>query len=193
MGCGGAVDTDLLGNPGTDAGKDTSSGADTSTGDDGGIPIADASVSDAISVFDAEPIFDATPVLDAAPADPGTLCFTQYQPPISTYCKNGTDMCCIKQNASSCVAQGGVCAGGTRMSCDDSTSCDNGKICCGSLMSFNGNSYYSEITCATTCAVNTSVPGLRRFCNPKAPVDECVSIGLKCGPSNVLNGYYVCN
>ena len=196
MGCGGAVDTDLLGTPGTDAGgKDTSTGADTSTGNDGGIPIADASVNDGPTTIDAEPIFDATPVIDAGPVDPGTLCFTQYNPPISTYCKNGTDMCCIRQNASACILQSAssTCQTGTRMSCDDSTSCDNGKVCCGSLNSFNGNAYYTEVTCATTCAVSTSVPGLRRFCNPKAPVDECVSIGLKCNPSNVLNGYYVGN
>lgn len=195
-GCGGALDTDLLGGPGgSDGGQDASTSADTGTGSDGGVSTTDASVNDGgTTSVDAEPILDAKPIFDAGPSDPGILCFTQYNPPIATYCKNGTDMCCIHQSASACIlqSQASSCQTGTRLSCDDSSSCDNGKVCCGSLNTFNGNAYYSEVTCATTCAVSTQTPGLRRFCNPKALVDECTAIGLTCKASNVLNGYYVC-
>lgn len=196
IGCGGAVDTDLYGDPvaaGSDAGKDTSTGLDGS-GDGDVPPVTDASVGDGPVIVDATPIFDVTPIVDSGPLDPGTLCFTQYNPPITTYCKNGTDLCCIKQQASACIQQNQAfnCQGGTRLSCDDSSSCGPGKVCCGSLNSFNNNTYYSEATCASTCAVSTQVPGLRRFCDPNAVVDECLSIGLTCGPSNVLPGYSVC-
>lgn len=200
MGCGGAVDTDLYGDPiatGSDAGKDTSTGPDGNTSDDGDVPpVTDASVGDGPMIVDATPIFDVTPIVDSGPSDPGTLCFTQYNPPVATYCKNGTDLCCIKQQASACMPQSQAlnCQQGTRLSCDDSTSCGAGKVCCGSLNSLGGNNYYySEATCTSTCAVSTQVPGLRRFCNPNAIVDECLSIGLTCGASNVLSGYYVCS
>ena len=79
------------------------------------------------------------------------------------------------------------------MSCDDSADCPLNNVCCGSINQINGNAFYSEVKCAATCAANTQIPGFRRFCDPKAPVDECASIGLKCNASSILKGYYVCN
>lgn len=195
MGCGGATETDLLGDPatvGSDAGKDASTGPDGTAGKDGGI--GDSSVNDGPTLVDA-PFFDVTPIpVDSGPTDPGTLCFTQYNPPISTYCKPGTELCCIKQSASACVPnQVGSCnQPATRMSCDDSADCAPGNVCCGSIFQFNQQPYYSEIKCAATCAVNNQTPGYRRFCDPNAPVDECAAIGLQCNASTVLPGYYAC-
>jgi len=198
VGCGGATETDLLGDPatvGNDAGKDSSTGPDGTTGKDGGIPVGDASVDDGPISVDATPIFDVIPIPDSGPKDPGVLCYTQYQPPVSTYCKAGTELCCIKQAASACVAssQSAGCLQGTRMSCDDEADCNPGSVCCGSINQIaNQPPYYTEIKCAATCAVNNQVPGFRRFCDPNAPVDECTSLGLTCIASTVLPGYYAC-
>ena len=188
--CGGPSDTDLVGNPGgADSGPDTSTRPDGTTGSDSSV--ADASVDDGPTIVDA-PFFDVTPIVDSGPKDPGTLCFT----PNASYCARGTELCCIKGPSSgACLPTNQIasCVQATRMLCDDSASCDPGNVCCGTLSWFNGNASYTEVKCAATCAVSQQIPGLRRFCDPKAPVDECKSIGLNCNPSNILTGYYVCN
>jgi hypothetical protein len=187
-GCGGAVDSDLFSNPADASGTDTSSGVDASR-PDGNVDPPDANVIDATPIVDASP--DVISVIDAGPVDPGTLCMTS---PNSSYCKNESELCCIKQSGSACIASNtaNTCTS-TRMFCDNGDSCKNGEICCGSI-SFNGQTNaYTEIKCSSSCNVSSAqIPGQRRFCNPNAKTDECIVHGLACKQSGILPGYFIC-
>ncbi|CAN5798802.1 hypothetical protein BH09MYX1_BH09MYX1_51190 [soil metagenome] len=188
--CGGALDSDLF----ADASPSTHDASSVdATKVDAGDPPQDGGVVDATPIVDAKPSIDATPVVDAGPADPGTLCMTQPQ---SSYCKNESELCCVKQTGTSCIAANlaNTCNPGTRIFCDNSDSCKLGEVCCGNVQSFNNQNFYTEVKCASQCNVTaTQIPGQRRFCNPDAKLDECVSYGLTCKPSGLLAGYSVCS
>lgn len=190
--CGGATESDLFGAPDGASGNDASTTKDASSGNDGGTNPDDATVTiDATPIADATPITDAISVVDAGPTDPGTLCFT----PSQTYCKNESELCCIKQQASACIASNtaNTCTT-TKMFCDNSDSCKQGEMCCGSIF-FNGQqNVYGEIKCSSSCNVSSQqIPGQRRFCNPAhTSPDDCAVHGLACKQSGILPGYYIC-
>ena len=191
--CGGAIDSDLFGN-GSDAAavKDTST-VDVTTTNDGGIgPGPDASFADATPIVDATPIFDVTPI-DAGPVDPGTACPTQPQ---QSFCKNDTELCCLRQTGSACIqtSSANTCFNGVRMFCDNTDSCKTGEVCCGNITNQGGQgNFYTEVKCSATCSVSaTAVPGQRRFCNPNNKPDECQQYGMTCKASGLLPGYFVC-
>lgn len=191
--CGGAVDSDLFGN-GNDSGTppQDSSVVDTGVRFDGGDPPFDGSIGfDATPIVDATPIFDVTPI-DASPGDPGTLCQTGQ---VSTFCKNDTELCCIRQQGNACLAanQASTCTNGVRMFCDNTDSCKTGEVCCGNIQTNGQFNFYTEVKCAATCNVTAAqVPGQRRFCNPKSQPDECQQYGMTCKQSGILPAYFVC-
>lgn len=190
VGCGGAVDSDLFGTPG-----DAAAGTDVSTIKDSSVSDADvppdASVIDAPPIVDVLPIKDVITVIDSGPTDPGTLCQTNP----SSYCKNDSELCCIKPTGSACIASNvaNTCSA-TRMFCDNGDSCKTGEICCGNIF-YNGSAnVYGDIKCSSSCNVTaTTIPGQRRFCNPNTKPDECIQHGLTCKASGILPGYFICS
>lgn len=188
--CGGAVDSDLFGDPADAASaKDTGTGVDASQSD-GSIDPPDASVVDATPIIDATPITDVS-VIDAGPVDPGTLCMTN---PNASYCKNETELCCIKPTGSACIASNvaNTCST-TKMFCDNGDSCKQGEVCCGSIINNGQQNVYTEIRCSSNCQVTAQqIPGQRRFCNPNNKPDECIANGLACKQSGLLPGYFIC-
>lgn len=188
-GCGGAVETDLFDTPPDAASvKDSSAGFDTSVPD---VQQPDASVIDAEPIVDALPVKDVITVIDSGPVDPGTLCQTNP----SSYCKNDTELCCVKPTGSACIASNvaNTCQA-TRMYCDNGDSCKTGEICCGNIF-YNGSAnVYGDIKCSSSCNVTaTTIPGQRRFCNPNTKPDECIQHGLTCKASGILPGYFICS
>ncbi len=188
--CGGATESDLFGTPNGSSGNDASTTKDATSGNDGGVTPDDATVT-----LDATPIIDATPlpdvsVIDSGPTDPGTLCFT----PSQTFCKNESELCCIKQQGSTCIASNTAssCVT-TKMFCDNSDSCKQGEVCCGSIINNGQGNFYTEIKCSASCNVTAQqIPGQRRFCNPAHNPDDCAVHGLTCKQSGLLPGYYIC-
>lgn len=191
VGCGGAVATALFDDAG--GGGNDDSGV---TGNDSGQsqpdatpPPADAGPEDATTTIDSSVVDAAEEDVFVPPPDPGVFCNVNNQ---TTYCDPGTQFCCVSFQGSQCVANNQNCFQAQPIHCDDQADC-NGKVCCGQLNVFgNQNYYYSDVSCQTTCNVSQNVPGSRRFCDPNAQTDECQQIGLTCGPSNVVKGYYVC-
>lgn len=89
-----------------------------------------------------------------------------------------------------CDADGiGTCPTGLPVRCDDSTDCDAGEICCGTL----ANDGYHDVMCRTSCpsSMGGGLKGVR-FCDPDAPIDQCLTVALRCLPSSRLPGYSVC-
>ncbi len=91
-----------------------------------------------------------------------------------------------------CVASAslGACQGGTTIRCDDRSDCPTNQVCCGV---FDQNWGYRSVQCQTACTTSP-IPNTTavRFCDPKAPTDECTAIGKNCEPSGSLAGFHVC-
>ncbi len=190
VGCGGAVATELFDDAGggpVDSGSGDQDAGPTQP--DASVPPADAGLLDGTTTIDSSVIDASVEDVVQPPPDPGTFCYVNNQ---STFCDPGSDYCCITYQGTQCIANNQYCYQGTPVHCDDQADCDQGKVCCGHEQYYGGNYYYSDVSCQTTCQVSKNVPGYRRFCDPNAQTDECKQIGLACGPSNVLKGYYIC-
>jgi hypothetical protein len=86
---------------------------------------------------------------------------------------------------------GSPCVGGLAVECDDQSDCASGEVCCGA---FSQNQGYRQVQCSTSCDEST-FPGYTpvRFCDPKAPKDECASSGGSCqGSGSLPEGFHVC-
>jgi hypothetical protein len=140
---------------------------------------------------------DAGP--DVAPyTSPGIRCGTD-QAGAGVYCPTASEMCCARRDNGdvelACVStkKPDETCGGARVQirCDDQTDCPTGQVCCGAYQPLTG---YRGVACATSCN-DGDVPGFLgvRFCDAKAPVDECAAIGLACTPSKGLDGLSICN
>jgi hypothetical protein len=180
--CGGARETDLLGQPAADASIKIDSGV---IPDEDSGPIED----DGSAGEDVTPIVDANKP-DVAPPykDPGIWCGQGYCTPSTQYCCNDKDfqqnptyMCQLSSTIAGCVI-------GTKVNCDSQADCPSSQICCGGL--FNGS--YDEVSCKPTCTGVVVNRNQIRFCDPKAPIDECKQQAQTCKASNALKGYYVC-
>lgn len=180
--CGGARETDLLGTP--------PNGVDASTLEDTGTPGDDATTEeDAAPTDDGAVIIDASKP-DVAPPykDPGIFCGQTFCTPSTQYCCNDKD---FQQNPTyMCQATGTIagCVLGVQVKCDSKADCPSTQICCGGLM----NGTYDEVSCKPTCTGIVLGRNQIRFCDPKAPVDECKAQAQTCKPSNALKGYSVC-
>jgi hypothetical protein len=187
-GCSGAAPSDLFGGP---DGSSTPTPTPTTPVD----PPPRIDAGDPPVVFDAgadaskPPIKDAGPdvvvVIDAGPPPPQVGCGLSS-------CPVSTQYCCNKWNGSAyvpaCQNLGTTCSPGTLVYCDGKADCNG--VCCGSLNT-NGN-YYTEVRCTQTCTGFVNNLQQVRFCDPKAMVDECQSLGLQCQASSLLTGYSVC-
>jgi hypothetical protein len=110
------------------------------------------------------------------------------------YCPTAANVCCGRQRQGGdefqCVASGGTsCIGGITIRCDDRTDCPSGLICCAI---FDSNFGYRSTQCQTQCTTNIPNTTAVRFCDPKAPVDECAADGKKCTASGSLDGFSYC-
>ena len=180
--CGGARETDLFGRPpvADDASIDTF------------VPDEDAAEpppDDATTPDDVVVVPDAgKPDVVQPYKDPGIQCGATYCTPAAQYCCNDKD---LSQNPQwTCQATGTIagCVLGVKVSCDGKADCPSTQVCCGGLM----NGAYDEVSCKTTCSGIVFGRNQIRFCDPKAPVDECKAIGLTCKPSGALKPYSVC-
>lgn len=189
--CGGATETDLVGNPppGADAGNVNDAG---SVDPDVNVPPSnDASVAD-VGVSETGVADVNVPDVVLPPADPGIWCGVDKSQN-DVFCASTTQLCCYQKFAMNptytCKAGGTVapCPGGTPIFCDSQADC-NGKICCGDLL----NNGYEAVSCKTTCTGTVNYRTQIRFCDPDALQDECASIGQACAPSNALEGFYIC-
>jgi hypothetical protein len=112
------------------------------------------------------------------------------------YCPTATQLCCEHNESNGdktyeCTNRGiGACAGGTSIMCDDRSDCPSGQVCCGT---FDQQLGYRSVQCQASCGPSP-IPNTTtvRFCDGKAPTDECASIGKTCTPSMSLFGYHVC-
>jgi hypothetical protein len=113
------------------------------------------------------------------------------------YCSTANQICCGRREGGdwefACVSSTNpfqACGGGAQIRCDDRTDCAAGQVCCGA---FDSNSGYRGVQCASSCN-NSPIPGFQpvRFCDAKAPTDECAEIGKTCTPSGSLDGFSVC-
>lgn len=180
--CGGARETDLLGPVPLDA---------STTLDSNVTPDEDAGEGDdAITVEDAPiTIIDASKP-DVAPPykDPGIFCGPASCTPSTQYCCNDKDwqqnptyMCQATSTIAGCVL-------GVKVSCDSQGDCPSNQLCCGGL----AGGAYDEVSCKPTCTGVVLGRNQIRFCDPKAPVDECKQQAQTCKASNALKGYFVC-
>ena len=83
-----------------------------------------------------------------------------------------------------CQSSGAACMG-TVVHCAVPADCP-GQICCGTEQTVANVTSYTEVVCASTCALTTQ----RTFCDPSNPV--CPTATPTCGPSQLLPGYNVC-
>jgi hypothetical protein len=180
--CGGARETDLQGRPpGSDASVTLDTGIDP--GDDGSIGEDASPGEDVVVVVDANKPDVAPPY-----KDPGIWCGQAFCTPSTQYCCNDKD---FQQNPTyACQATSTIagCVLGVKVSCDGQADCPSNQICCGGLQ----NGAYDEVSCKPTCTGVVNFRNQIRFCDPKAPVDECKQQNQQCKPSNALKGYYVC-
>ena len=203
-GCGGGS-SDLFGD---DPGTALEAGALDATSparlDAGGTPGFDAGVAPRDDAgTDAGPRHDdaatepdaRVPPDDAGPVsrDPGIYCGQKGGADV--YCPVGTGACCAAPGNGGngnggpryrCTRSGAACTGPS-IECDDQADC-NGDICCATLV----DNAYDGARCAATCKDGPHTTTVR-LCDPKAPVDECVAIGLRCRASALLPGFYRCN
>lgn len=212
--CGGANDSELFASPGSSEfgtlpnGEDPSSssgsssgggssglpGSGSSTSSSGGSTSSSSGGSTSSSGGSSGTTTDAG-VADSGPLTKGIWCGEDNSGD-DVYCAAGT-ACCAKQygpgGPSMTCSGGGVFSGcsngGLAIRCDDQTDCSGGQVCCGMFSETTG---YQSVQCSPTCnSVGNTIRAVR-FCDPKAAVDECASIGKKCGWSQGLPGYGIC-
>jgi hypothetical protein len=125
--------------------------------------------------------------------DPGIYCGQKGGADV--HCPAGTGACCAGNGGNGngnggphyrCTRVGAACSGPS-IECDDQADC-NGAICCATLV----DNTYDSARCAATCKDGPRTTTVR-LCDPKAPVDECAALGLKCRASTLLPGFYRCN
>ena len=176
----GARETDLFGKPpGTDASTEDTFIPDEDAGEPDDATVAE----DVVVVPDA-----GKPDVVQPYKDPGIWCGSTFCTPSLQYCCNDKD---FQQNPQwNCQATGTIagCVLGVKVLCDGKADCPSNQVCCGGL----ANGSYDEVSCKPTCTGIVAGRNQIRFCDPKAPVDECKSIGLTCKLSNALKSYYVC-
>ena len=121
---------------------------------------------------------DDGPSMEAG-GDPGILCGAKY-------CNVQSQQCCITGTGQAeqhmCSGQGDNCSG-TPMTCDDTTDCPMGMVCCGQLD--QTQTFYMDVSCQSDCSNFDQ----RQFCNIMAP--DC-PMGTMCNPSTILPGYHAC-
>ncbi|MGH7283889.1 MAG: hypothetical protein ACRELY_20375 [Polyangiaceae bacterium] len=115
---------------------------------------------------------------------------------VSTTC-TGSEICCVRDNTLGDGADTFACGtesactgdafGDLVISCDDAHDCKGGDICCGVFVS-STTSYYTSISCQTTCADSSE----RIFCDPARGNADCVN-GGSCVASGSMPGYHVCS
>jgi hypothetical protein len=188
-GCGGAAASNLLEGDGGPSGKDGGSKPDVGAQDV--TPTPDVSPMHDVTVMDVMPIMDTMPPPkdigppDTGPKLPPVMCgSSSCAIPAELCCYNkeeGTATCESASEASSCEA-----SEGTAISCEDGADCP-GEYCCGTLNT--DDSRYLHVECSTTCS--GTAPQII-LCDPKATPGVCGTVGLSCGTSTFLPGYYVC-
>lgn len=109
-------------------------------------------------------------------------------------CNVGTQVCCAtftegSKTTFACKPAGpNACGSAVRISCNDAADCPADRICCGLLSQTTG---YSSIECRSSCISTQGVRAVH-FCDPAAPVDECIGYGGTCIKSLSVPGYHVC-
>jgi hypothetical protein len=109
-------------------------------------------------------------------------------------CSRATQVCCATladpgKATFACKPAGpNACGGAVKISCKGASDCPAEQICCGLLSQSTG---YGPIECRSAC---TSSAGVRavHFCDPAAPLDECIGYGGTCIKSQSVPGAYVC-
>jgi hypothetical protein len=206
--CSGASNSDLLGfNLLPDGGIAPPAG-DASATDEGsatrdGSPSGDARILPPPPPGDASiPPYDASVVDTGLPPPPPVLfrCGTDGDGGPSILCNPGT-VCCANQGdplipmstTYSCAANTSACmntgSGYAPIGCHDVSDCGGVGTCCGT---FTGT-VYTSVQCSPTCPTNDDAGPDQyiRFCNPNDP-NACADLGLTCGQSGVLTGFYRC-
>ena len=205
--CSGASSTELFGppgstqlgaEPGTSNGDGSSGTVPGSSGSSGDLPPSASSSGTSGSSSSGSTSGGTS---SGGPKDAGTDAASPKAATIycgggpgAKKCTAGAEVCCGSwfgrgSPTYECEPAGLIaCAVGTSIACDDKTDCPNGQVCCGTL---EENSGYTSVECRNKC---NNFGGLRavRFCDPNAANDECAAIGMYCGPSQSLPGYYVC-
>lgn len=105
-------------------------------------------------------------------------------------CHAGTQVCCASLSQQGkpkfqCQQAGVSSCTGVKLACDDKSDCAAGTVCCAA----RNESSFVATTCQATCE-STEAQLVARLCDPKAAVDECASIGKKCGSTDF--GYFAC-
>jgi len=185
---GGASSGGTSGGGASSGGASSSSGSGSSSSSSGG----------ASSGAPADGGVDGgKPAVDAGPPwkSPGVTCGVTGSG-AKAYC-TGNKLCCVTLDENvewefACVSasSASACQDGRKMRCDDRTDCPQGQVCCATFEQGFG---YRSSQCQASCA-STPPPGTSfvRFCDPKAPVDECVALGKACKASQSLDGYSYC-
>ena len=205
--CGGAADPKgILASSSGNTSSTSSSGAGSSSGGGSGGGSGGSSgvgsSSGSSSSGGSSGLHDAgivdTGVIDVGPPDlgpPETSTGNAVLCPPKT-CTD-PDVCCATGTGAGqtpsyrCQSPGHTCNGntgpGTIISCSSTADCTNGDVCCGA----NNNGVYEQVSCQQNCT-GTAADGatLVTFCDPAA--NDCPNGGL-CQPSQILQGFSVCN
>lgn len=193
---GGTTDDDGgASSGGTSGGGASSGGASSSSGSGSSSSSSGGSSSGAPA--DGGGVDGGKPAVDAGPPwkSPGVTCGVTGSG-AKAYC-TGNKLCCVTLDENvewefACVSasSASACQDGRKMRCDDRTDCPQGQVCCATFEQGFG---YRSSQCQASCA-STPPPGTSfvRFCDPKAPVDECVALGKACKASQSLDGYSYC-
>jgi len=189
--CSGAAQSDLLTGP---AGSSSGGTVERDGGIDSGRPVEDAGTPDGTTVDASGPPDAGVPETggkDSGGGPQGTqvLCPQNGQP---STCNPG-QVCCVSGDpqagtqTDTCDPSGATCAG-TPVHCASAADCPNSEVCCGtqSYDPNTGSYMYSDVSCAKDC----SGQGHYVFCDPQHP-NACPN-GTGCGPSQLLQGFSVC-
>jgi hypothetical protein len=192
--CGGSTGTELFDRP-----TATTLGAEPSNSGEGTpSSTATASAPKKDPTTPSEPT-DAGTTKDAEPStDPGKDAGEPPPPPPAAKvrcgddaCNAGSEYCCASyagQGKAKLECQSTLLSvplplcNGVKLACDDQSDCPSGQVCCGTV----DNGKVAGTSCRASCQ------GGARLCDPKAAVDECAASDMKCGSSNLLDGYGFC-
>jgi hypothetical protein len=188
-GCGGAAASNLLEGDGSPPGKDGGTMPDVGAQDVK--PTPDVSPMHDVTVMDVMPIMDTNPPpIDMGPPDTGPAL-----PPVacgSSPCPIPAEICCYNKLADTATcekaSEATACEAmeSTAIACENGTDCP-GEYCCGTLNT--DDTRYLHVECSTTCS--GTAPEII-LCDPKATPGVCGMVGMTCGSSSFLPGYFVC-
>lgn len=189
--CSGAASSDLLTGSGGVGSSGGTGGRDA--GIDSGRPVEDAGTRDGTTFDAGNPPEAGAPEAGGndggGPQGPQVLCPQNGQP---SKCNPG-EICCVSADSQggtqtdTCDPSGATCAG-TPVHCASPADCPSNEVCCGteSYDPNTGSYMYTDVSCAKDCTGQ----GHYAFCDPQHP-NDCPS-GTGCGPSQLLQGFSVC-